>query len=359
MDSDGRYRVIDIDGHVEPALACDWTKYVRAPFGGLVQRLAEERFDRLGHMTSTRPGAWDPAVRIQDMDREGIDSVVLFGSAMGFSTSAESVGDLFEYNFDFGEADLSQFGLALAEGYNDWLHDYCSHNPERLKAAALVPLENIDDACREARRACGELGAVGVLTIPTFKKFTLDSSYFFPLYEAAEALDVPMLVHGGGLPGSHERYRTHFRLHAVNFPFTLIMGTMDVVCGGLLGKFGKLRIAFLEGGVGWVPWWMDRLDEHFEKLPHHVPYISEKPETLIKRYVEEGRLYWSCEADERHLPYAVDVLGDRCFLYASDYPHWDSISPHSVAAIADRETLDFESKRKILGENAARLLGRV
>ncbi len=352
------YRVIDIDGHVEPSVACDWTKYVPAPFGDVAQKLAAERFDRLGYMTTGRRGAWDPAARLEDMDSEGIDVAVLFGSSMGISTGVDDVGDLFGSKISLGEqgSDL-QLGLALAQGYNNWLHDYCAKDPERLRGAALVPLEDMEKACAEARRAVKDLGFPGIVTRPSLKNVTMDNPYFFPLYETAEALDVPLLVHGSSsFPEVSKRYRTHFRRHAVNFPFSLIMGLMDAVCGGVLERYKTLRLAFLEGGVGWIPWWVDRLDEHFEKLPSHVPNISEEPRALVRRYIHEGRVFFSCEVDEEYLPHAVQELGDEFILYASDYPHWDSVFPGSVAAISGNPKLSEETKRKVLGENAVRLL---
>jgi len=338
------YKVIDADGHVDPSPVCDWKRYVRSPFGAIADSMAKKGYDANGDRTTTQRGGWEPQARLEDMDREGIDVAVLFGGAMGLGTPTEPPG----------------LGPALAEGYNNWLHDYCSHNPDRLKGAALVPLEDIDRACKEAQRAVAELGAAGIVAKPFFADKTIDDPQFFPLYEVAEQLDVPLLVHGPGEVRMwlQQRYHTHFRRHAVDFPVSLMMASMDVVCGGLLEKFKKLRVALLEGSVGWVPWWLERLDEHWEKLPHHVPFIREKPSELAKRYMREGRLFWSCEPDEAYLPFVAKDVGDDFIIYASDYPHWDAIFPNSVRAISERDELPESSRRRILGENAQRLFGR-
>ena len=277
---------------------------------------------------------------------------------MGIGTGMDQIADLFGSRISTGAQDEHALGLALAEGYNNWLHDYCGRSPRRLFAAALVPLEAVDLACQEARRAIEDLGAVGILSRPLLRNMNLDNPYHYPLYTLAEELNVPILVHGStGIPNVHERYRTHFRRHAVNFPVSLITALMDTICGGLLERFSTLRIAFLEGAVGWVPWWLDRLDEHFEKLPSHVPQIREKPGALFRRYAQEGRVFLSCESDEAYLPFVIQEAGDDFILYASDYPHWDCIFPDSANAIARREDLSEESRRKILGANARRLLG--
>lgn len=337
------YRVIDADGHVDPAPVCDWKRYVPAPFGEQAERIARVAFDANGDRTTTQRGGFDPEARLTDMDKEGIDVSVLFGGSMGLST-------------DYPEPGL---GHAIAEGYNNWLHDFCATNPERLKAVALVPTDDIDQACREARRAVTELGHVGIVMKPFFEEMTMDDPHFYPLYEEAQKMDVPLMVHGpGGVrKWLQKRYHSHFRRHAVDFPISLMMGSMDAICGGIFERFPKLRMAFLEGGVGWVPWWLDRLDEHFEKLPHHVPAISEEPSKLARRYMDEGRLFWSCEPDEKYLPFVAEAAGDDFIIYASDYPHWDSIFPNSVTAISEREELPQATRQRILKDNAERLFG--
>lgn len=336
-------KVIDSDGHVEPALVCDWKKYMRAPFGLMAEQMAAAAYDRNGDRTVTRRGGYDPEARMIDMDTEGIDVAVLFGGSVGLTT-------------DYDEPGLS---LAIAEGYNSWLHDFCSANPQRLKPAALIPIQNVDQACKEARRAVTELGHVGLVMKPFFENMTLDNSALDPIYAEAVSLDVPILVHGPGAVRKwlEKRYHTHFRRHAVDFPVSLMMGCMDVISGGVLERFPEMRIAFLEGSAGWFPWWIDRLDEHYEKLPHHVPAINEKPTDLVKRYIDGNRLFWSCEPDEKYLPFVVDQFGDDFILYASDYPHWDAIFPGSVKAISTNTKLSVESKPKILGANASILFG--
>lgn len=337
------YKVIDADGHVEPALICDWKRYVRAPYGTIADDYAKAAFDRSGDLTTTRRGGIDAKARLEDMDIEGIDVGVLFGGSMGLSTAMAG--------------DDRACGAAIAEGYNNWLHDFCSANPDRLKGAALIDLDDIDAACREAGRAVSELGAVGIVMRPFHKKLTIDDPYFFPLYAECEKLDVPLLVHGPGEFRKYlqERYHTHFRRHSLDFPVSIMMATQDLICGGVLEKFKKLKVALLEGSAGWVPWYLDRLDEHYEKLPHHVPHISDEPTHLVKRYIKEGRLVWSCEPDEKYLPFILDVLSDSAIIYASDYPHWDAIYPNSVKAISEREELAPKARKKILNENSLRL----
>ncbi len=344
-------RVIDADGHVEPYVTCDWRKYAPKPFASAMDAYARQVFGREGDRSATRRGSWDPQARLEDMDIEGIDLAVLFGGATG-GLSTMAAGD------------TPGMGAAIAQGYNNWLHDYCSHNPDRLRGAALVTLDDLDAACAEARRAVTELGAVGLVAQPFLAikntYVTLDNTYWDPLYETAQSLDIPILIHVGAAvrQWTSQVYNTHFHKHSVDFPMSIQLAIQDTVTGAVFERFPRLRIAFLEGSAGWLPWFLDRLDEHFEKLPHHVPRIKEKPSVLIARYMREGRFFLSPEPEERYLPFVVRELGDDFLVYASDYPHWDCEYPDSVTAISKRRGLSQGSKGRILGENAKRLYGR-
>jgi len=328
---------------VEPAAVVDWKRIIGGTDGERVERIARDWFDRTGQGSSTQPGAWDPGARLVDMDREAIELAVLFGSSRGVRSLTG--GDV-------------SLGPAVARAFNDWLASYCGRDPARLKAAAWVALEDIDRACGEAERAVAELGAVGVVVPPFTADMAMDDPHFHPLYEQVESLDVPLLVHGAGELGSlGERYHTHVRRHAVAFPLSLMMASMELVCGGILERFPRLRVALLEGGVGWVPWWLDRLDEHYELQPSAAPFIREKPSQLVARYLAEGRLFWSCEMDEAELPRAVERLGEGAILFASDYPHWDCTFPGAVEALERRKDLSSAAKERMLSKNAEGLYG--
>ncbi len=110
-------------------------------------------------------------------------------------------------------------------------------------------------------------------------------------------------------------------------------------------------MSFLEAGCGFFPYYLARLDEHFEKRAGEMP-IPRRP----SEYVEQGRVLVSCEPDEHAIAYVCERVGSDKILYASDYPHWDADFPNTVTAIRDRTDLSKEAKRDILGGNAARFL---
>jgi predicted TIM-barrel fold metal-dependent hydrolase len=155
------------------------------------------------------------------------------------------------------------------------------------------------------------------------------------------------------LPGA-DRFANYAMVHADSFPVDQMVAFTALALGGVLDRFPELRVAFLESGVGWVPYFVHRLHEHHEKLPHLVPDCRTDPRELVAR----GQCYFSFEAEESLLATYVEHLGDSSLVYASDYPHWDSDFPGTVDEVrrqASAQGLSDESLARILGANAARL----
>jgi predicted TIM-barrel fold metal-dependent hydrolase len=122
----------------------------------------------------------------------------------------------------------------------------------------------------------------------------------------------------------------------------------NFVLGGVLERFPRLVAGFMEAGCGWLPFWMEHMDEEYEKRPHEAPLLQKEP----SEYVKGGQIYVGCEPEETLIPLAAEWIGEGQILYASDYPHWDGGWPHSVDTLLERDDVSEPLKRKILGENA-------
>lgn len=353
------FPVIDADGHVfEPDSL--WENYLEPRFMDRRPRLVRDERGTTRYVlegftvpNGTGRGAWapegimeaslhreggvDPKARLVDMDEEGIDTAVLFGT----------------FGLALWIAEEPAFNAALCRAYNNWLASYCSTNAARLKAVAALPLRSVEESIREARRAVTELGAVAlVLPVNVLGKNPDDPS-LFPLYETAVDLDVPVTFHAGGGRFAEDRFTDAYAIaHTVAFPMDILFGLTTVLCGGVLERFPKLRVAMLEAGCGFLPYFLERLDEHFEKRRGEMP-IERRPSEQFA----EGRCFVSCEPEEKTLAFVTESLGHESILYASDYPHWDCEFPNSVSAIAQRDELDEAAKRAILHDNARRLFG--
>ncbi len=105
-------------------------------------------------------------------------------------------------------------------------------------------------------------------------------------------------------------------------------------------------------GNSWLPYYLDRIDEHWEKRGEHdTPLLKAKP----SRIVRDSQLYFSLEAEETLLPQTIEYLGAQHFMYASDVPHWDNEFPNNLERLWAHPDLSTDAKRKILRDNAAAL----
>jgi hypothetical protein len=274
---------------------------------------------------------------LADAGREGIDVMVLYPS-LGIGTTS------------FQDAAFAQ---GFAERYNRWLARYCAQAPGRLYGVGVVPLQHTRAAVAMLPEV-KQLGLVAVTVPPALRDRNLDHPSLDPFFAEAAALALPVGVHGA--PGMHvptpgaDRFENYVQVHCVSFPFDQMLALTALVLGGVFERHPALRVAFLEAGVGWVPYFAERMDEHFEKRGREVPGCRRLP----SEYIARGQCYFSCEPEERGIAAACAALGDSYIMYASDYPHWDSDFPHTVAPIREREDLSPQAKARVLGENATR-----
>ena len=335
----GHYARWEVEGQPVPPWAFDqqvWT--ANQPMDTRAQQVMEE-----GWATQ-----FDAASSLRAMDTEGIDVAVMFRTMASMFVSIDSLEP--------------GYSLAICRAFNDWVADYCKETPDRLKATVIVPQQDPELAAREARRGVEELGAAGVvlLPMPIAGKHTHDPE-FDVLWEELQRLGVPACFHGtsgalsrdyvGGRFQGHPNYRTI--LHSTVFPIELMMAMAGMLQGGVLERFPRLTVAFLEGNCSWLPWWLYRLDDQWEKFgPGESVQLSEKPSDYFMR-----QCYISVDADEHLVEDVVNRLGDDNIVFSTDYPHPDSAYPHASEEFLSIEGLSPTTRRKILWDNCARLYG--
>lgn len=348
-----KYRVVDSDGHVlEPQEM--WLQYLEPryhPFApravtdtqGRIRRLEGGELSpyipvKTGPRRESSPGGYDPRARLADMESEGIDISVLFPS-IGLPLQSITRLDAL---------------VAVCQAYNNWMHDFCIVAPEKLLGVVMVPQMDIYEATVEARRGIEELGFKAVLVRPNpLGGRTLDHPAFDSLWELCVSLDVPVTVHEGttmNIPQAGERYDNYLFRHMISHPHEQQMACLSLICGGVLERHPKLRVAFLESGAGWIAHWLERMDHHQKYWGHTSATLPMKPSEYFAR-----QCWISTDPDEAILPGVIDVIGDDNILFASDYPHGDATWPGVVAELADRADISEESKAKIFSENPARL----
>jgi predicted TIM-barrel fold metal-dependent hydrolase len=141
--------------------------------------------------------------------------------------------------------------------------------------------------------------------------------------------------------------------HTCSHAFGQMRQITSMVFEGIPERFPRLRIAYLEAGCGWAPYWAERMDDEYAKRASEAPALTRKPSD----YIRSGSIFFSCEADEWLLPQALKLIGENQVVYASDFPHWDHSYPASLDEIRDRGDITEVQKRKILSDNTRRLYG--
>lgn len=361
MAVDG-FRVVDADGHGGEHRT--WPSRLPEQFGGRFEEWRErckQHYGRLGipggglarpgdrfqgksavSQSEVREGMHDPAERLKDMDLEGIDVTINYSGGPGEEWALLD----------------PDFATALCRAINDAKAEFNRYDPLRLKSVAIVPMIDPVRAAAELRRAVQELGFVGVVTRQHLRDRNLDDPAFDIVWAEAERLDVPVCVHGGGqapdqFPIAVDRYGTRLEVHALTHPIGGMLAVMNFTIGGILRRFPRLRFGVMEANCWWLPGWLERLDDHWHRMPEQAPLIDRKP----SEYFLDGRCFIGCDPGEEAVGAVAQQLGAERIVYASDYYHWDCGFPETARTVAHRNDLDYRAKRLILAENAERLYG--
>jgi predicted TIM-barrel fold metal-dependent hydrolase len=288
---------------------------------------------------------FDPASNLRDMDREGVDVAVLF----------PTLGLYIMWRDDIDP----QLSAAICRAYNTWLAEYCQYDQSRLKGVALIPLQDPELAVEELRHARERLGLVGIFWRPNVLcGRTLRDPDYFPIYEVASDLEMTVCVHEGArtvlAQAGSDRY-SEFGRHAACHPLEQMLACLNLSADGVLERFPKLKVAHLETGCGWVPFWLERLDDHWVRAQAADRPTPEPPSFYFKR-----QCMVSAEAGEELIGCFVEHVGDDYLIMATDYPHPDCLDKFPDRTVGDLTTnphCSAEAKRKILWDNPARLYG--
>jgi predicted TIM-barrel fold metal-dependent hydrolase len=285
---------------------------------------------------------FDSVSELHAMDREGLDVGVLF-------RTNPLIAD---------ESQGPEYAIAICRAWNDWITDFAKENPQRLKAAGLITLHDVNLAIAESRRVVKELGHVGLCMIPQpINGHNMQDEYFDPLWTEIEELGVPVCFHptaGNNQPCAENVFLGHkpkMLLGVFGQPLGNLMGMAEFIVGGILERHPRLKVGFLEGNCSWVPWLLYRLDEYWELLGKDEEVkLSLKPSEYFHR-----QCFVHIDVDEAPAADVIRRLGADNLFFSSDYPHADSRFPHATETFLALEGIDEASKRKILWDNPARM----
>lgn len=286
---------------------------------------------------------WSSQVQLEAMAEEGIDVAILYPSR---GLNLLSVPDL-----------EPEFAAALARAYNDWLYDFCRADPAKMIGAGMISPFDIDRAIQEAERCVKHLGFRAIfLRANIVNSRNWHEPYYEPLWSALEDLGVPLGFHEANNSlarqvGDNFGYDFMLR-HTYSHPIEQMLAVGAFCGGGILARHPKLKVAFLEGNCGWLPFLLWRLDEHWEQYGDQwAPKLLNPPSFYFKR-----QCYASVECDEEPVKYTIDFLGNERLVFSTDFPHVDTKYPHAVERFLELPIAD-DDKRKILWDNCAAYYG--
>lgn len=276
----------------------------------------------------------NPAKRIEDLERAGVDMQVLSLTVPGVH----------------GEA--AERGIELARITNEGLAEVCRDHPERFRALATLPTQAPDAAARELERAVRELGLSGAMIFSNLGGLPLDDRRFDPIYAAASELGVPLLIHPIA-PPSLDNLTDDLRLVALlGFPFEMTLAAARLILGGTLDRFPNLTL-IMGQLAGALPMLAERIGRGLEIYPELAGRLEQPLDHYLRRLYYDTVPYGAIGTPLTH-----KIAGAERILLASDHPHQIGSLDHCMDIINAMDVPE-EEKTLMLGGNAARLFGIV
>ena len=324
---------------------CDGRKIQGTESGTLagVRFEEPEKLSREARIEEVRPGGYIPQEHIKDMDIDGIDVSIVYPT-VGLRL------------YDMPDSELLTSNIKI---YNDWVGEFCSAVPKRLKGIAMLNLDDVREGVKELER-CAKLGFVGaMITVYPPEERSYDKPEYEPLWAAAQDLAMPLSLHlATNRPGPSQQFAniaSETAAYMSNVDHWVRMSLAHIIFSGVFERYPKLQVGSVEMELSWVPHFLDRID---------YTYTQRVQEFSAGYRFKEGALPSDFFHNNVFLGFQEDALGIRDrhiigvdnLMWGSDYPHIESTFPRSHQIIEEILVDCTEEERaKIAGGNAARV----
>ena len=285
----------------------------------------------------------DVQVRLKHMDQLGTDIQVIYPTL-----------------FLMEATERPEVSTALRRSYNRWLADRCGQSNGRLRWICLPPLRNMDEALKELRFA-KEHGACGVLKKGDREadKWAADP-YFFPFYEEAERLDLPICFHtGSGIP-DFSPAREFTLGQFMRTKAAAVNGIETILVNNIPAKYPRLRFGCIEAGASWVSFVDYDLRRRVQSRGNRISILGGPNTILASNLFKDNRVYITCQVDE-DLPYILKYVGEDNLIVGSDYTHRDPSMQLEFRELLQQRADDGEipqsAVQKILYDNPKAFYG--
>lgn len=311
-----------------------------------------KNFRPTGKQELLRPGNWEPAARLADMDQDGVHAAVLYGGG------------------PLGTAD-NELYLASFDAYNHWLADFCHYAPDRLIGAAYLPMQDVDHAIAMVKDAASRgLKAINIPAFPQSSAITqggfgaqvlaltgdpdgprqYDDPEFDPFWKACVDHNLAVTIHLGARMA---RPGFKFLPNMVMSKLCMAEPIAILVFGGVFDRFPELRYGAIESGAGWLAFVAEYMDNIYDSQRHWLKLdLKLKPSEYFDRNIYASFIRDPVGIRNRNLK------GGRNIMWSTDYPHSETTWPESMKAMAWQfEGVSEEDMRPIVRDNARRFYG--
>jgi predicted TIM-barrel fold metal-dependent hydrolase len=284
-------------------------------------------------------------LRLEDMDRDGVYAQVIFGPIFPITTDDDA------------------FRAAVYAVYNDWLAEFCSAAPDRLIGVAMLP-EIPEPALAELKRVVAKKCFRQVNVQIALAKPAISDARWEPFWTELEATGMLLSFHvtvfmpPAGDPATGKPAGAY--ASTKGFIDQFLPPFVDLFAWGILERHPKMKIVLAESGLGWLPWIIQDLDYRHWRLWELKEWWDErggiplktKPSDLFKRHI------FTTFQEDPVAMHLLDFYNQDNLLWASDYPHPDSIWPNSIPTIEKQMAhLSPEMRKKLTHDNAVKLYG--
>ncbi len=267
-----------------------------------------------------RKANYDIHARIDDMNVNGVLGSTCFGTLAGFG------GDMFS---KFGDRKTS---LRMIQAYNDWhIDEWAATYPGRIIPMAIVPYWDGEEAAREVRRIADKgCHAISFLDNPAARGFpSVHDGHWEPLWQTCNDARVVINCHiGTGSEPPHPSDLSPMNAWITAMPISIANAAADWLHLTALQRYPNLKIALSEGGIGWIPYFLERAEFTFNHhVWTHVDFGGKTPSEVFRAH------FLTCFISDRFGLQNYKSIGEDLIAYECDYPHSDCTWPYAPEQI--------------------------
>jgi hypothetical protein len=355
------YFIVDVDSHHDESVS--WPEVISYLTDPVLRDTAEQNIRNWGYQDNFALSNTVPGLRLQDvggrvphggvlreevppgddhrdvelvrraMDSMGIDIQIVFPQTM----------------LEIGLHPVPEIVTDLMFAYNRWYTETILSRDPRIKTMLGLPLENPDASLDMIAEFADHPGVIGFL-VTSQRHISVHSNRYLKVYAELERRGLPLGFHAGPTWGDSmtTTMNRFLSVHAVSFVTSNMTHMTNWVVNGIPERFPGLKTIWIESGLAWLPFLMQRLDHEYLMRQSDAPLLTKMPSDYMRQmYYTSQPMEWTDDALLESTFRAIDA--EHTLMYSSDWPHWDFDVPGRIASIP---FLSEEGKRRILGETA-------